>query len=152
MPKIFITRKVDDAAAVDNGTWDDIQAEAAKHRRSRVTVESYSEEAEWSEQQRKWWKGVLLPALAKDSGNSISYWEKKLKKNVMPDDFPTTTEIIDGEEISSISSVNTLSMKKMNILIEGSVEQCHEWGFNWVTLPDKDKRKNKISSRQAGTD
>ena len=136
MSKTFITHKVDDNAAVENGTWDDIQAKAASHRRSRVTVESYTEEAEWSKQQRRWWKGVLLPALTKDSGNSIAYWEKMLKVNVLPDDFPITTDIIDGDEIKSIPSVNTLSMKKMNILIEGSVEKCHEWGFEWVTLPD----------------
>lgn len=141
MTKTFITRKVDNAAAVDNGTWDDIQAEAASHWRSRVTVESFSEEAEWSEQQRRWWKGVLLPVLAKDSGNSVAYWEKMLKRNVMPDDFPILTDIVDGEVIKSIPSVNTLSMKKMNTLIEGSVEQCHEWGFTWVTLPDSDLRK-----------
>ena len=40
-----------------------------------------------SVQQRKWFKGVLLPALAKDSGDSVEYWETTLKLAVMPDEF-----------------------------------------------------------------
>jgi len=146
MAKSYITTKIDDNAAVEDGTWEDIQAEAASHRRSRVTVESYSEEAEWSDQQRKFWKGVLLPALAKDTGDSISYWEKTLTRNVMPDEFPVTIDIIDGEEIKSIPSVKTLPMKKMNILIEGSVahlrdESIYGDQFLWVTLPCSELRK-----------
>lgn len=141
MTKIFITHNVGNAAAVDNGTWNDIQAEAANHRRSKITVESFSEEAEWSEQQRKWWKGVLLPALAKDTGDSVSYWETRLKLAVMPDEFAPITTTIDGVDYSYLPSVKKLSIKKMNLLIEGSVDRCREWGFYWVTLPDSDLRK-----------
>lgn len=141
MTKTFITRKVDNVAAVDDGTWGDIQAEAASHRRSKVTVESFSGEAEWSEQQRRWWKGVLLPALANDTGDSISYWETRLKLTVMPDEFAPVTTTIDGVDYSYLPSVKKLSIKKMNLLIEGSVAQCNDWGFSWVTLPDSDLRK-----------
>jgi hypothetical protein len=40
-----------------------------------------------------------------------------------------------------IPSINKLSVKKMNQLIEGSVAKCHEIGKIWVTLPDSSLRK-----------
>ena len=142
----FITRTIDKQAAVEDGTWEDIQSEAAKHRRSKVSVESYSEAAEWSDQQRKWWKGVLLPALAEDTGDSIAYWENKLKLSVMPEDFQPITVIIDGSLLCYLPSITTLGIKKMNIMVEGSVahlrdESIYGDKFHWVTLPDKALRK-----------
>ena len=82
-----------------------------------------------------------MPALAQDSGNSLTYWENKLKLTVMPDDFPPIETVIDGREFVSLPSIKTLGVKKMNQMVEGSVAQCHEWGFLWVTLPDKELRK-----------
>ncbi len=145
MSKTFITEKIKDQAAVKDGTWEDIQTEAASHRRSKVTVESYSEEAEWSDGQRKWWKGILLPALASDTGNSIAYWEAKLKLEVMPDDFQPIVTVLDGVTYTYLPSVTTLSMKKMNQLMEGSVDHLRDekvYGdhFDWVTLPDPELR------------
>ncbi len=152
MPKSFITNKIDSDAAVENGTWEDIQAEAATHRRSRVIVESYSEEAEWSDQQRKWWKGVLLPALAEHTGSSEAYWETKLKLAVLPDDFQPKSTTVNGVLYNYVPSVSKLPMKKMNLLIVGSVDHLRNgvdekdkslYGdyFHWVTLPDKELRK-----------
>ncbi len=141
----FITNTIDGIAAVQDKTWDDVQVEAAKHHRSKVTVESYSEAAEWSDQQRKWWKGVLLPALAQ-TGDSIEYWETRLKLAVMPDDFQPVTIVIDGKLYKYIPSITTLGMKKMNLMVEGSVahlrdERIYGDEFHWVTLPDKELRK-----------
>ncbi len=48
---IFFTKKVNDEAA---GNWDGIFAEAAKHHRAKITVESYTDKDEISDQQRKW--------------------------------------------------------------------------------------------------
>jgi hypothetical protein len=123
--------------------WKAIYAEAAKHKRSRVTVESYSEKAEQTDQQRKWWKGVLLPALAADSGDSISYWETRLKLAVMPEEFIPETKKINGVEFTFVPSITKLSMKQFNHLIEGSVEVLWGWGFDWVTLPDSSLRVDK---------
>ena len=146
MAKTFITRTIDGQAAVEDGTWKDVTAEAATHRRSRVSVEDYSEAKEWSEQQCKWWKGVLLPALAEDTGDSIAYWENKLKLSVMPEDFQPITIIVDGSLFTYLPSITTLGIKKMNLMIEGSVahlrdESIYGDKFHWVTLPDKDLRK-----------
>jgi hypothetical protein len=94
-----------------------------------------------SYQQIKWWKGVLLPALAKDSGDSIEYWETSLKLSVMPDDFVPFYVPIKKQVFPVIPSINKLSVKKMNQLIEGSVAKCHEIGLTWVTLPDSELRK-----------
>lgn len=91
--------------------------------------------------QRAWWKGVLLPSLAKDTGDSIAYWETKLKLAVLPDDFVPFYIPFGKQVMPVMPSITILSMRKMNLLIEGSVAQCHEWGFMWVTLPDKDLRK-----------
>lgn len=92
-------------------------------------------------QQIAWWKGILLPALAKDSGYSVGYWETKLKLAVLPDDFEPFYVPLGKQIFPIIPSITILSKKKMNILIEGAVEKCWEWGFDWVTLPDKELRK-----------
>lgn len=93
-------------------------------------------------QQIAWWKGILLPALAKDSGDSVGYWETKLKLAVLPDDFVPFYIPLGKQVFPIIPSITMLSKKKMNILIEGAVYQCHEWGFLWVTLPDSKLRKS----------
>ena len=94
-----------------------------------------------SSQQIKWFKGVLLPALSKDTGDSIEYWETLLKTSVMPDEFMPFYVPIGKQVFPIIPSINTLSIKKMNQLIEGSVAKCHELGLMWVTLPDSSLRK-----------
>ena len=140
---IFYTHKAGDEAA---GNWKAIQTEAAKHHRAKITVENYSEAKEWSEQQRKWWKGVLLPALAKDTGDSLASWETRLKLAVLPDDFQPEVACIDGIDYTYIPSIAGLSIKKMNLMVEGSVahlrdENIYGDHFHWVTLPDKELRK-----------
>ncbi len=152
---VFITNTIDGKAAVQDKTWEDVQVEAAKHHRSRVTVESYSEAAEWSEGQRNWWKGILLPALEAFTGDSIAYWEAVLKLAVMPDEFKFITATVDGTKFTYLPSITTLGMKKMNQMVKGAVAHLRDetiYGtklvngeevplFNWVTEPDKDLRK-----------
>lgn len=94
-----------------------------------------------TDQQRKWWKGVFLPALAQDTGETITVWETRLKLAVLPDEFQPETVTIENQTMTFIPSITKLSKRKMNFLIEGSVAQCHDWGFLWVTLPDSDLRK-----------
>jgi hypothetical protein len=140
----FLTHKVNDEAAIENGTWQDIQKEAAKHIRSKITVEDWSEFKEISYQQIRWWKGILLPALSKSNGDTENEWETRLKLAVMPDEFKPEKETIDGAEYTFIPSITILSMKKLNQLMESSVSMLHNWDFTWVTLPDSALRKNKI--------
>jgi len=134
----FITERIDNEAV---GDWPGIMKQAAMYRRARITVERYSEAKEISERQIRWWKGVLLPALAEDSGDSKAYWESKLKLAVLPDDFQPEVVNFEGKELGYLPSVSSLSCKKTNELIEGSVDKCHEWSFAWVTLPDSELRK-----------
>jgi len=94
-------------------------------------------------QQRAWFKGILLPALAKDTGDSVEYWETQLKLAVLPDDFRLTAIAHGKRVIHTIPSITILGKRKMNQLIEGSVQhlrECPEYGdqFQWVTLPDKE--------------
>ena len=138
---IFTTIKVNDEAAVEDGRWEDIQNEAAKHHRSMIKVESCSEAKQLSLQQIRWFKGILLPALAADSGDTIDFWEAMLKFAVLPDDFVPKTVTVNEVEYKYIPSISTLSIKKMNRMIEGSVAKCHEWGFMWVVLPDRELKK-----------
>ena len=143
---VYITNKIDGQAAVRDATWENIQCDAANHRRSRVTVESWSEDMDWSEQQRKWWKGVLLPALEKDTGDSVLYWESVLKLVVLPDDFQFQTITVCGKDISLLPSIKTLGMKKMNEMIKGSVahlrdERIYGDKFLWVTEPRRELKK-----------
>lgn len=150
--KTYITKRVEEGgvkvASVVGSDWDGIQEEAASHYRSRVTVEDWSEARELSEQQLKWWKGVLLPSLAKHTGDSIAYWETKLKLAVLPDDFEPVTIRLHGKFYTYVPSIAGLSMKKMNILVEGSVDHLHDktiYGdeFTWVTLPNPELRADK---------
>lgn len=138
----YITRLVDKLPAVEDATWRDIYNEAGKRMRSKITVEDYSEAKEWSDQQRKWWKGVLLPKLAEHTGDSLAHWENTLKLKVMPDDFKPETTIIDGIGYTGLPSITTLGIKKMSIMTEESVaylrdESIHGDVFHWVTLPHK---------------
>jgi hypothetical protein len=94
-------------------------------------------------QQIRWFKGVLLPALAKDSGDSVEYWETTLKLAVMPDEFAPFYVPIGKQVFPVIPSITKLSKAKMNQLIQGSVAKCHEYGLTWVTLPDSELSKAK---------
>ena len=94
-----------------------------------------------TEKQRKFWKGVLLPALAKDTGETVDYFENLLKVSVMPDEFATKHFTVNRNVYFYIPSIATLSMQQMNTLIEGAVAKCHEWGFMWVSLPSRELRK-----------
>lgn len=94
-----------------------------------------------TDRQRNWWKGVLLRGLEEETGESVSVWESRLKLAVLPDDFRPQYFSIHDKPFASLSSITSLSKKKMSQLIEGSVSQLHEWGFHWVTLPDPDLRK-----------
>jgi hypothetical protein len=94
-----------------------------------------------SDQQRKWFKGILLPALAKDTGDSIAWWETTLKTQVMPDEFAPVYVAIGKQVFPVIPSITKLSVKKMNTMIEGAVAYLRdECGLMWVTLPDKELR------------
>ena len=141
----FKTKRIDGQATAD---WPAIHLAAAKNEVSVIEVKEYSEAAEISAQQRKWWKGVLLPELAKDTGDTVSVWETRLKLVVMPDEFAPETVTIAGKSYTFIPSITKLSMAKLNKLIEGSVshlrnERIYGDHFLWVDLPDKAKRKNK---------
>ncbi len=143
---VFITNTIDGVAAVQDNTWEDVQVEAAKHHRSKVTVEDYSEAKEWSDQQRKWWKGILLSALADDTGDSETYWEAVLKLAVMPDEFPPITVVVDGKKVTYLPSITILGMTKMNQMVKGSVahlrdETIYHGKFLWVTEPRKELKK-----------
>lgn len=133
----FKCHKIDGQPAYDRPGVD---RAASLSEYSLITVETWTEDREISNQQIRWWKGVLLPALAKDSGDSMDVWETRLKLAVMPDEFQPKISIIDGKRYTFVPSIKKLSMKKLNTLIEGAVSKCHEWEFDWVTLPDEAKR------------
>lgn len=97
-------------------------------------------------QQIRWFKGVLLKSLHEDTGDSVAVWEARLKRNVMPDDFPPIV-VQDGANVYiTLSSITKLGKRKMGELIESSVNHLRDesiYGdkFSWVTLPDKELRK-----------
>ena len=91
-------------------------------------------------QQIRYWKGVLLPALAKESGESIAWWENQLKFSVFPDKFKPEIITNGDKEYLLVPSITILSVYGMNQLIEGSVAYCHSIGKMWVKLPDSELR------------
>lgn len=104
---------------------------------SKKMTEAWKPITKW---QARWWKGILLPALSKD-GTAQHHWENDLKITVMPDEFPTQTTTVNGRDYNYLPSIKTLGKAKMNILIEGSVAECHRRGMLWVSLPAKELRK-----------
>lgn len=111
-----------------------------------MVTEIMTEAKALSVRQIRWWKGVLLPKLAEQTGDTVLCWENRLKTAVMPDDFQPTTHVINGVNHATIPSISSLSMKKTNLLIEGTVEHLHDpkiYGdsFTWVCLPDSELRK-----------
>jgi len=93
-----------------------------------------------TERQRSWWKGILMPALSKDNGETKRQWETKLLMAIFPEDV--TYSAVNNQVFPSVKSITEYGKKKMNQLIEESVAKCHEWGFDWVTLPDSELRKD----------
>ena len=84
--------------------------------------------------------GFLLPALAKDSGESETVWETRLKLAVLPDKFQPVTVAVGQSVFASVPSITNLSKRQMSQLIDGSIDQLHEWGLAWVTGPDPELR------------
>lgn len=98
-----------------------------------------------SERQIAWWKGVLLPALSEDTGDSKEYWETRLKLAVKPDQFVPFYITIGKQIFPCIPSITKLSRKQMGELMEGSVdhlrdEKLYHDQFLWVTMPDPELR------------
>ena len=105
--------------------------------------------------QRAWFKGILLPALAKHSGDSKDYWETRLKTQVMPEEFNCRYVAVGKEVWRIVPSIADLSMTKMTKLIKGSVLHLHDKDmegqpvekpiyngeYDWVTEPDSSKRR-----------
>jgi len=96
-----------------------------------------------TDQQRAWWKGIFLPALAEHSGDSREYWETRLKLKVLPDDFQPDRVVYGKKVIDVVPSITILGKKKMSRLIEGSVnhlrdERIYGDQFSWVTGPDRE--------------
>ena len=111
----------------------------AKSKRCVIAV--FTEDEALSHRQIRWFKGILLPALSKETGDTKSYWETRLKMFVMPDEFEPEIIEYHGKNIVCIPSITKLSTKKMTELMDGSVEILHQWGFRWVTMPDSSLRK-----------
>ena len=89
--------------------------------------------------QRRWWKGVLLPALNKDNGESKRWWEIKLIEAIFPEDVEYVA--FNNRMFPVAPSISSFGKKKMTDLIEECVPQLHEWGFMWVTYPDPELRR-----------
>lgn len=100
-----------------------------------------------TDQQRKWWKGVLLKHLSRDTGDSIHWWENRLKLAVMPDKFQPIYTGYGKQVFGYIPSITILSKNQMNQMIEGSIAELRDeekYGTQFIhyTLPDKTKRKD----------
>jgi len=89
--------------------------------------------------QVRWWKGVLLPALSKDNGESKRWWEIKLIEDIFPDDIEYVK--FKNRMFPVAPSITSYGKKKMTELIEESIPTLHKWGFEWATYPDPELRK-----------
>ena len=91
-----------------------------------------------TERQRKWFKGILLPALSESTGDSKRWWEIRLISTIFPQDL--TYFALNKQVHVVIPSISSFGKKKMSTLIDESVPWCHEWGQTWVTYPDPELR------------
>jgi len=99
-------------------------------------------------QQIAWWKGVFLPALSEDNGESIACWETRLKLQVLPNDFMPIAIDSEGGVVFIMPSITKLGKTKMTFLIQESVQHLREHPkydgkYQWVTLPNSAKKKLK---------
>ena len=99
-----------------------------------------------TEQQRAWWKGILLPELSNRTGDSIDWWETRLKLAVMPDEFAPSYVAVGTKVMAYVPSITILGKKKMRWLIDGAVKHLHNeeiYGdtFLDITEPDKELRR-----------
>jgi hypothetical protein len=124
-----------------DGTWKDIYEKAGSFKHAKVEVSEWSKAKEISYQMIKWWKGVLLPALEKDTGDTQAKWECRLKLNVDPDYFKPYVVEVQGMAVTILPSIASMPMKRACQLIDGSVEWLQDNGFTWVTGPDPELRK-----------
>jgi len=143
MPQYYEVHDINGQPAFDRPAFE----KAITGGQKRITVEDWSDLKAKTYQQIKWWKGVLLPKLAEDTGDSVEYWETLLKLAILPDDFHPVPVPWGKKVFLSIPSVGGLSCKKMNILIKGAVaelrdEQKYGDHFLWVTEPDSTRRSN----------
>lgn len=142
MPKLYPVKTIVDGQRCFEKTLEEIAAEVPPNGALQVlTPKQYT-----TTQQRAWWKGILLPALHAYTGNTVIYWENKLKLKVMPIEFKPRGYMYEGEAFAYIPSITILSMTKMNLLIVGSVDHLRDdliYGdkFHWVTLPDVSLKK-----------
>lgn len=127
----------------------DLKKEASKYLAAKIEVSEYSEAEEISYQMIKWWKGVLLPAIAKFTGDTVLWWETTLKMNVMPEYFKPEVVVVKigtaKVPFNVPRSIANMPMKRAIELVDGSVEwlhsEEHKGLFLWVTLPDPELRK-----------
>lgn len=149
--KEFITHRVDDEAV---GDWSAIQEEAAKHRRSLISIEPYSEAKRISRKQRNWIKGVLVPYLMDRWGRSRLYVEDMLKMECGQDFFVVEKYMLEGEPRFHVSSIMDLTIKHTSEFMTNCLEWCEAKG-DPIDPPDPNWRKrnvaNNSSSRQADT-
>ena len=136
----FLTQTLDQVPEVINGSWQDVIDASAEFKNGIVKVEKYERAKEISLQMIRWWKGVLLPALSKETGNSISWWETMIKLNVNPDYFKPFVVTVNGMAVTVLPSIANMPLKQALALVEGSVEWLHDNGFLWVTLPASELR------------
>lgn len=132
----FLTQRDEGEVCVVNGSWPEIMAEAGQYEKSIVEVRKYERAKEISLQMIRWWKGVLLPALSKDTGDSLSHWETRLKLAVDPEYFKPFVVVVNGLAVTILPSIANMPMKKAIELVDGSVTYLHEQGFMWVQPPD----------------
>ncbi len=142
---IVTTKHFEGQLVTQDGTFADIHEEASKFKRAAIIVERADGLKCWTPQQRAWWKGILLPQLAENTGDSMGYWENELKLGVMPDEFHLMSSHIDGRNHRHVPSILILNRKQMREMIEGSVaylrdEKRYGTQFDWVTLPDEELR------------
>ena len=100
-----------------------------------------------TDQQRKWWKGVLLKHLSEDTGESVHWWETRLKIAVIPDKFQPEMIAYGKQVLPFVPSITILSKNQMNEIIEGAISHLHDgkiYGDQFLsyTLPDRTLRKD----------
>lgn len=142
--------KTQTQAGIDTTPWAEIKQVASKIKNAVIAV--MTEDEALSNRQIRWFKGVLLPALAKDTGYTESYWETRLKLSVMPEKFEPVPFDYQGVTYYRIPSITILSTKEMTQLMEGAVHHLREDNlpkkkkqyhglFDWVVMPDSSLRK-----------
>jgi len=130
--------KRDPASNKPLGSWPAFYHELNQHESATVVV--MDAEQEYTDRQRRWYKGVCLKGLSEWNGESKDQWDARLKSICGSELFKFRAIEVDGKHVVVPDSISARSKRQMTEFIENILAKAIE--MDWpVYPPDPDLRR-----------